>query len=161
MKILSFQFHVMSSLSLGLLVLLGNSCSFAQRLPALRMASGATSAAIWATPGFLLSNRLTDLISSNSSRPGSGVATISAQIWIISPDPRRFMSTVFCTVATPRRQVIAMDPATGETLWTFREPETIRHQRAPRQAYGKGVSYAELNGRGVIFITTPGFFSGL
>jgi len=62
------------------------------------------------------------------------------------------------TVATPRRQVVAIDPATGETLWTFREPETIRHQRSPRQAYGKGVAYAEVNGRGVIYITTPGFF---
>ena len=51
-----------------------------------------------------------------------------------------------------------MDPATGETLWTFREPETIRHQRSPRQAYGKGVTYGEINGRGVIYITTPGFF---
>ena len=50
------------------------------------------------------------------------------------------------TVATPRRQVIAIDPATGENLWTFREPPTIRHQRSPRQAYGKGVAYAEANG---------------
>ena len=40
-----------------------------------------------------------------------------------------------CTRSDTRRQVIAMDPATGETLWTFREPETIRHQRSPRQAY--------------------------
>ncbi|MFP3948776.1 MAG: PQQ-binding-like beta-propeller repeat protein, partial [Longimicrobiales bacterium] len=62
------------------------------------------------------------------------------------------------TVATPRRQVVAIDPATGETLWTFREPETTRHLRSPRQAYGKGVAYAEVNGRGVIYVTTPGFF---
>jgi quinoprotein glucose dehydrogenase len=62
------------------------------------------------------------------------------------------------TVATPRRQVAAIDPATGETLWTFREPETVRHLRSPRQAYGKGVAYAEVNGRGVVYITTPGFF---
>ena len=62
------------------------------------------------------------------------------------------------TVATPRRQVVAIDPATGETLWTFREPETVRHLRSPRQAYGKGVAYGEVDGRGVIYITTPGFF---
>ena len=62
------------------------------------------------------------------------------------------------TVATPRRQVIAIDPATGENLWTFREPPTVRHQRSPRQAYGKGVAYAEVDGKGVIYITTPGFF---
>jgi len=69
-----------------------------------------------------------------------------------------FVDGVVYTVMTPRRQVVALDPATGEILWTFREPDTIRHQRSPRQAYGKGVAYAEVNGRGVIYITTPGFF---
>jgi glucose dehydrogenase len=69
-----------------------------------------------------------------------------------------YVDGMLYTVATPRRQVIAMDPATGETLWTFREPETVRHLRSPRQAYGKGVAYAEVNGRGVIYITTPAFF---
>ena len=69
-----------------------------------------------------------------------------------------YVENTLYTVATPRRQVVAIDPATGENLWTFREPETIRHQRSPRQAYGKGVAYAEVNGRGVIYITTPGFF---
>lgn len=69
-----------------------------------------------------------------------------------------YVDNMLYTVATPRRQVIAMDPATGENLWIFREPETIRHQRSPRQAYGKGVAYAEVEGRGVIYITTPGFF---
>ena len=69
-----------------------------------------------------------------------------------------YVDGVVYTVMTPRRQVVALDPATGEILWTFREPETVRHQRSPRQAYGKGVAYAEVNGRGVIYITTPGFF---
>ena len=69
-----------------------------------------------------------------------------------------YVDGMLYTVATPKRQVIAMDPATGENLWTFREPDTIRHQRSPRQAYGKGVAYAEVNGRGVVYITTPGFF---
>ena len=69
-----------------------------------------------------------------------------------------YVDGMLYTVATPRRQVIAMDPATGENLWTFREPATIRHQRSPRQAYGKGVAHAEVNGRGVVYITTPGFF---
>ena len=69
-----------------------------------------------------------------------------------------YVNGMLYTVATPRRQVVAMEPATGETLWTFREPETIRHRRSPRQAYGKGVAYAEVNGRGVIYITSPAFF---
>ena len=62
------------------------------------------------------------------------------------------------TVATTRRQVIAIDPDTGETVWAFREPETVRFLRSPRRSYGKGVAYAEVNGRGVIYITTPAFF---
>ena len=62
------------------------------------------------------------------------------------------------TVATTRRQVVAIDPDTGETVWAFREPETIRFLRSPRRSYGKGVAYAEVDGRGVIYITTPGFF---
>ena len=69
-----------------------------------------------------------------------------------------YVDGMLYTVATPRRQVVAIDPATGETLWVFREPETVRHLRSPRQAYGKGVAYAEVNGRGVIYITTPAFF---
>ena len=69
-----------------------------------------------------------------------------------------YVDGVLYTVASPRRQVVAIDPATGETLWTFREPETGRHLRSPRQAYGKGVAYAEVNGRGVIFVTSPAFF---
>ena len=69
-----------------------------------------------------------------------------------------YVDGILYTVATPRRQVVAIDPETGETLWSFREPETIRHLRSPRQAYGKGVAYAEVNGRGVIFVTSPAFF---
>ncbi|HCH37046.1 MAG TPA: hypothetical protein DEU67_03400, partial [Acidobacteria bacterium] len=69
-----------------------------------------------------------------------------------------YVDGMLYTVTTPRRQVVAIDPATGETLWTFREPETTRRRRSPRQAYGKGAAYGEVDGRGVIYITTPGFF---
>jgi quinoprotein glucose dehydrogenase len=69
-----------------------------------------------------------------------------------------YVDGILYTVATPRRQVVAIDPATGETLWAFREPETVRFLRSPRRAYGKGVAYAEVDGRGVIFFTSPAFF---
>ena len=69
-----------------------------------------------------------------------------------------YVDGMLYTVATTRRQVVAIDPATGETLWSFREPETIRHLRSPRQAYGKGVAYGEVDGRGVIYVTSPAFF---
>lgn len=62
------------------------------------------------------------------------------------------------TVAGNRRTVAAIDPATGETLWTFREPHTKRWEDSTRQNYGKGVAYGEVDGRGVIYVATPGFF---
>ena len=62
------------------------------------------------------------------------------------------------TVAGERRHVIAIDPASGETLWSWREPHTFRHEYSMRKDYGKGVAYAEVDGRGVIYIVSPGFF---
>ena len=62
------------------------------------------------------------------------------------------------TVMGQRRQVVAIDPDTGETRWMFREPDTMRYLRSPRTDFGKGIAYAEVDGRGVIFISTPAFF---
>ena len=62
------------------------------------------------------------------------------------------------TVSGPRRTVVAMDPGTGKTLWTFQEPETPRLTYSMRSNHGKGVTFYRINGRGVIFIVTPGFF---
>jgi glucose dehydrogenase len=80
-----------------------------------------------------------------------------------TPDPLMRSTPIYAdgilyTVAGVRRQVVAIDPATGETLWTFREPSTTRWERSPRQNYGRGVSYGEVDGRGVIYVVTPGFF---
>ncbi len=62
------------------------------------------------------------------------------------------------TVTGDRRHVIALDPSTGELLWSFTEPDTHRYEYSMRKGYGKGVAYAEVDGRGVVFITTPAFF---
>jgi len=62
------------------------------------------------------------------------------------------------TVTGERRHVIALDPATGELLWSFTEPNTFRYEYSMRKGYGKGIAYAEIDGRGVVYITTPGFF---
>ena len=61
---------------------------------------------------------------------------------------------VLCTVMGQRRQVVAIDAATG-TRWTFR----VRDQpyRSPRTDFGKG-RMAKVDGRGVIYPSTPGFF---
>ena len=62
------------------------------------------------------------------------------------------------TVAGYRRTVVAIDPATGETLWTYREPNTTRWEQSMRASYGKGVGHSYVDGRLVIYVITPGFF---
>ncbi len=62
------------------------------------------------------------------------------------------------TVAGPRRHVVAIDPANGETLWSYREPNTRRYEYSMRKDYGKGVAHASIDGRDVIYIISPAFF---
>ena len=62
------------------------------------------------------------------------------------------------TVAGQSRTVSALDPATGEVLWMYREPHTTRWERSSRKSHGKGVAYSEVDGRGVIYLVTPAFF---
>jgi quinoprotein glucose dehydrogenase len=62
------------------------------------------------------------------------------------------------TVAGQRRAVVCIDPATGETLWMWREKDNPRWEASTRKNYGKGVAYAEVDGRGVIYVVTPGYY---
>ena len=80
-----------------------------------------------------------------------------------SPDPIMRSTPIYAdgrlyTVAGTRRAVAAIDPATGETLWTFREAPTKRYEDSMRKNYGKGVAYEEVDGRGRIYLITPAFF---
>ena len=69
-----------------------------------------------------------------------------------------YVDGVLYTVAGERRTVVAIEPASGETLWTYREPHTTRFDRGMRNGYGKGVAYGEIDGRGVIYVVSPAFF---
>ena len=69
-----------------------------------------------------------------------------------------YIDGVLYTVAGYRRTVVAMDPATGETLWVYREPNTTRWEQSMRASYGKGVGHGYVDGRLVIYVITPGFF---
>ena len=62
------------------------------------------------------------------------------------------------TVTSDRRSMVALDPSNGELLWSFTEPNTARWEYSMRAGYGKGIAYGERDGRGVAFISTPGFF---
>ncbi|MEX1256551.1 MAG: PQQ-binding-like beta-propeller repeat protein [Gemmatimonadota bacterium] len=69
-----------------------------------------------------------------------------------------YVDGVLYTVAGYRRNVIAIDASTGATIWSFREPDTWRWEYSMRAAYGKGVSYAEIDGRPIIYMVTPARF---
>jgi quinoprotein glucose dehydrogenase len=69
-----------------------------------------------------------------------------------------YVDGMLITTSGPRRTVVSLDPATGKTLWTFQEPATPRLEYSMRANHGKGVAYARVNGRGVVFVTTPAFF---
>ncbi len=62
------------------------------------------------------------------------------------------------TVSGDRRHVVALDPVSGELLWSFTEPTTHRWEYSMRAGYGKGIAYGKVDGRGVVYISTPGFF---
>ena len=79
------------------------------------------------------------------------------------PDPLMRSMPIYAegklfAVVGSRRQVVAIDPGTGETLWSFREPPTEPWERSMHQNYGKGVAYSQIDGRGVIYVVTPSFF---
>ncbi len=61
------------------------------------------------------------------------------------------------TVATTRRVAMALDPATGETLWMWRLDEGIRWQKAPRQFAGRGLAYWTDGKDERVIVVTPGY----
>jgi glucose dehydrogenase len=69
-----------------------------------------------------------------------------------------YANGVLYTVAGERRAVAAIDPATGETLWTWRMDEGLRWEKAPRRFSGRGLAYWS-DGRDDerIIVVTPGF----
>jgi quinoprotein glucose dehydrogenase len=65
---------------------------------------------------------------------------------------------VMYTQAGSRRDVVALDPTTGEQLWMWRMDEGARGQGAPRQGSGRGLAYWT-DGRGDerVITITPGY----
>jgi glucose dehydrogenase len=69
-----------------------------------------------------------------------------------------YIDGLLYTVAGYNRHVIAIDPKSGETVWSYREPHTPRADYSMRADYGKGVGFGYIDGKGVVFIISPGFF---
>jgi glucose dehydrogenase len=67
--------------------------------------------------------------------------------------------TLFATAGV-ERDVVAINPASGQLLWLWRAEEGIRFARAPRKGSGKGLAYWE-NSDGTqqhVLTVTPGYF---
>jgi quinoprotein glucose dehydrogenase len=66
---------------------------------------------------------------------------------------------VLYTTAGTRRTVLALNAATGEVLWMYRDDEGARGENAPRQGAGRGVSYwssPDGSDQRIIYVT-PGY----
>ncbi|HEY1241078.1 MAG TPA: PQQ-binding-like beta-propeller repeat protein [Bryobacteraceae bacterium] len=64
---------------------------------------------------------------------------------------------VVYSVAGSRRDVVALDAATGELLWIHRENEGPRGQAAPRRLSGRGLAYWTDGREERILYVTPGY----
>jgi len=65
---------------------------------------------------------------------------------------------VLYSQAGSRRDVVALDPTTGEMLWMWRMDEGKRGENAPRPGSGRGVAYwTDGQGDERIFTITPGY----
>ena len=67
---------------------------------------------------------------------------------------------VLYTQVGETRNVVAIDPKTGELLWVWRpSDDPVRYERAPRKTSGRGVAFWTDGARGErIFTVTPGFY---
>ncbi len=63
---------------------------------------------------------------------------------------------MYCTVGS-RRDVVALDAATGELLWVHREDEGPRGEAAPRRLSGRGLAYWTDGTEQRILYVTPGY----
>jgi len=70
-----------------------------------------------------------------------------------------YVDGVLYATAGRRRDVVALDPGTGEMIWMHREDEGARGQSAPRQGAGRGLAYWQSPDgadRRIVYVT-PGY----
>jgi quinoprotein glucose dehydrogenase len=65
---------------------------------------------------------------------------------------------VLYATAGATRNVVAIDAASGETLWVWRPNEPERFKQAPRKMAGRGVAYWSSGDDKRVFVVTPGFY---
>jgi glucose dehydrogenase len=128
-------------------------------------AAGAASSTTWThLNGDERANRYAPLDQIDASNAADLEIAWSVDTGIFGPRPETYSVTsplmvdgkLFAT-AGATRNVIALDAATGQLLWMWRPDEGKRFDDAPRKGSGKGLSYFNNAGEGVIFTMTPGY----
>jgi quinoprotein glucose dehydrogenase len=71
--------------------------------------------------------------------------------------PLMVNGTLF-TTAGVTRDIVALDPATGQMLWLWRAQEGERFDKAPRKGSGKGLAFWSDGNQDVVFTVTPGYY---
>lgn len=69
-----------------------------------------------------------------------------------------YVDGMLINVHSEYRTVVATDAGTGGEIWTYTEPETFRWAYSMRKNHGKGVAYANVDGRDVVYLISPAFF---
>lgn len=71
-------------------------------------------------------------------------------------EPLMINGTLYAT-AGATRNVVAIDPTSGQTLWMYRPQEGDRFDASPRKNSGKGLAYWTDGEQEVIYYVTPGY----
>jgi quinoprotein glucose dehydrogenase len=147
--------------ALGATVLVVGAC--AADAPVGDRSAGVTTEGDWAViTGNLAGQRYSDLTQINPSNFGdlevaweydaSHLGAVNARSTPI------YVDGMLINVHSEYRTVVATDAGTGEEIWTYTEPETFRWAYSMRKNHGKGVAYANVDGRDVVFLISPAFF---
>ena len=75
---------------------------------------------------------------------------------LLQTTPLMVNGVLYATIGT-RRAAVALDAATGELLWMHRVDEGERGETAPRRLSGRGLTYFDDGGSGMVLYVTPGY----
>ena len=135
-----------------------------------RTVAATATAAVPSTPwltlnGDLASTRYTALAQINASNVKDVKVTWRLNLDRFGPTtegsnvttPLMVNGTLYATAGVTR-DVIALDPATGQLLWLWRAQEGERFTNAPRKGSGKGLAFWTDGVQDIVLTVTPGYY---
>ena len=135
-----------------------------------RAVAATATAAVPSTPwltlnGDLASTRYTALAQINASNVKDVKVTWRLNLDRFGPTteganvttPLMVNGTLYATAGVTR-DVMALDPATGQLLWLWRAQEGDRFTNAPRKGSGKGLAFWSDGVQDIVLTVTPGYY---